>query len=70
MSKMIFIVLWTGTRSFVVLPDLSAAFDIVDHGILLHRIHTGLGIGGTALNIEYYFYMDDTQLYISFDLIN
>ena len=30
--------------------DLSAAFDIVDHDVLLERVKSGLGICGTALN--------------------
>ena len=35
--------------SYLVLLDLSAAFDNVNHGLLRHRLKARLGIGGTAL---------------------
>ncbi|KAF7642866.1 hypothetical protein LDENG_00249520, partial [Lucifuga dentata] len=39
----------SGERTILLLLDLSAAFDTVDHGILIDRLRQCVGLGGTAL---------------------
>lgn len=39
-----------GNTTVLVLLDLSAAFDTVDHKILLHRLEHWIGFSGTFIN--------------------
>jgi hypothetical protein len=39
-----------GEMTMLVLLDLSAAFDTIDHSILIKRLYNNYGIDGTALN--------------------
>ena len=39
----------TGHVTLLVLLDLSAAFDTMDHDILIHRLQSWLGLRGSAL---------------------
>ena len=39
-----------GNGAILVLLDLSAAFDTVDHDILIRRLENSVGVSGTALD--------------------
>ncbi len=40
----------SGKVTALILLDLSAAFDTIDHGILLNRLATDVGVSGIALS--------------------
>ncbi|PVD19602.1 hypothetical protein C0Q70_20092 [Pomacea canaliculata] len=50
-----------GKVSLVVLLDLSAAFDVIDHSTLLTRLQMEVGIGGSALQWFHSYLSDRTQ---------
>lgn len=53
-----------GMCSILVLLDLSAAFDMIDHSILLERLRHWVGISGTAFN-WFYSYLTNRKYYVS-----
>ena len=50
-----------GDLSLLVLLDLSAAFDVIDHELLLSRLQNEMGITGTALRWFSSYLVDRTQ---------
>ena len=44
-----------GNSTALLLLDLSAAFDTIDHSILIHRLQHWFGISSTALNLLFSF---------------
>ena len=50
-----------GTGSFLVLLDLSAAFDTIDHDNLFYILENYVGIGGSALRLIRSYFSDRTQ---------
>jgi len=51
----------------LVLLDLSAAFDTVDHNLVFTMYTRPLGIIAQQYGVKYHLYADDTQLYTSLD---
>ena len=50
-----------GNGSFLVLLDLFAAFETIDHGNLLYILEKYVGIGGSALRLIRSYVCDRTQ---------
>ena len=50
-----------GNGSFLVLLDLSAAFDMIDHDNLFYILEKYIGIGGSALRLIRSYFSDRTQ---------
>ena len=50
-----------GSTTALTLLDLSAAFDMIDHSILFHRLHDCYGINGLALSWFESYLSDSTQ---------
>ena len=50
-----------GNGSFLVLLDLSAAFDTIDHDNLFYILEKYVGIGSSALRLIWSYFSDHTQ---------
>ena len=50
-----------GNGSFLVLQDLSAAFDTIDHANLFYILEKYVGTGGSALRLIRSYFSDRTQ---------
>ena len=60
----IFVSLDAGRSTALLLLDLSAAFDTIDHNILLHRLQYWFGFSSTALNLLSSFLSGRSQIFV------
>ena len=58
----ILVALEAGYSTALLLLDLSAAFDTIDHNILIHRLQYWFGISSTALNLLSSFFLTVIKL--------
>ena len=58
-----------GSTVVLLLLDLSAAFDTVDHGLLIHRLNTRFGIKGKVL-LWFKSYLTDRSQFVSISYAN
>ena len=61
----VLVALEAGHATSLLLLDLSAAFDTIDHNILIHRLQHWFGISSTALNLLSYFLSDRYQTIVA-----
>ena len=61
----IFVLLDAGHSTALLLLDLSAAFDTIDHNILLHRLQYWFGFSSTALNLLSSFLTGRSQIVVT-----
>ena len=64
----IFVSLDAGRSSALLLLDFSAAFDTIDHNILLHRLQQWFGFSSTALNLLSSFLSGRSQIVVTSEL--
>ena len=65
----IFVSLDAGRSTALLLLDLSAAFDTIDHNILLHRLQYWSGFSPTALNLLSLFLSGRSQIVFTSKLV-
>ena len=61
----IFVLLDAGRSTALLLLDLSAAFDTIDHSILLNRLKHWFGVSSTALNLLFSFLSGRLQVVVT-----
>ena len=59
-----------GNGSYLVLPDLSAAFDIIDHDTLFVILDKYIGITGSALQLLKSYFSDRSQRVLIDDVMS